>query len=167
MPKGKYNRRQIIERFFDKVDKDSMKISYVNTKCWTWNAPLDKDGYGRIRPGGIRKFWRAHRASWFLHNGPIPEGLHVLHKCDNPPCVNPNHLFLGTISDNAIDMIKKGRANHHKGESHYKSKITIEQANQIREMYKKGNIFQKDIAKIFNITQTRISEIIRNKAYHN
>lgn len=99
------------DRFWGKVNKTS------ENKCWEWTGytlpPFIKSftdsdkGYGRF--WFLNKFWLAHRVSWFIKNGEIPDGLCVLHTCDNPPCVNPNHLFLGTKKDNSEDMITKGR----------------------------------------------------------
>ncbi len=78
--------------------------------CWLWQNVLDKDGYGKINyPGPKAGYERAHRYSWELHYGSIPEGMQVLHNCDNPLCVNPGHLFLGTNVDNAADRVSKGR----------------------------------------------------------
>lgn len=82
--------------------------------CWIWMACLDGAGYGRIGVGskrdGTKRALQASRASWMIHRGPIPKGLHVCHTCDVPACVNPDHLFLGTNKDNADDMVRKGRA---------------------------------------------------------
>lgn len=75
--------------------------------CWEWQGAKEHHGHGRLRMHG--KFIRAHRYSWELHYGPIPAGLAVCHKCDNPPCVRPDHLFLGTAADNAHDRDQKGR----------------------------------------------------------
>ena len=93
-----------MDRFWDKVDKSG--------RCWEWLAAKNSSGYGRLNNNGRNHL--AHRVAWILTNGPIPEGDHygticVLHHCDNPPCVNPAHLFLGTIQDNVNDMIEKGR----------------------------------------------------------
>lgn len=85
-------------------------------ECWEWLAWRDKDGYGNTTLSG--KFWRANRASYRIYKGKIEDGLHVLHTCANPPCVNPNHLFLGTSKDNVNDMLAKGRGNPPKGENH-------------------------------------------------
>jgi len=100
MPK----RKTIEERFWLYVNPEP------NTGCWLWDGYLDGRGYGRLGKGGRSGgLIGAHRFSWELCNGSIPEGLSVLHKCDIPICVNPEHLFIGTQQDNIDDMIKKGR----------------------------------------------------------
>lgn len=96
----KSQERPIEERFWEKVKKTS--------ECWLWTAAVDRKGYGRIGLGP--DLLGAHRYSWELAYGPIPDGMAVLHHCDNPLCVRPEHLWLGTIADNNRDMIKKGRA---------------------------------------------------------
>lgn len=89
----------MFDRFWNKVDRSG--------DCWTWQGSRDRKGYGRVSVN--QRPVLAHRFSWTLSHGPIPDGLCVLHKCDNPPCVNPEHLFLGTIADNNRDMVAKGR----------------------------------------------------------
>jgi len=89
------------ERFWDKVQKTDT--------CWLWIGSTNQDGYGRFNIGG--KLGGAHRYSFELHTGEIPEGMHVLHTCDTPACVRPDHLFLGTHSDNMQDMYRKRRHN--------------------------------------------------------
>jgi hypothetical protein len=101
--------KTVEERFWEKVDKNGPIIPYVGTPCWVWTAGTASYGYGHFRIGS--KLIYTHRYSWELVNGAVPDGLMVCHKCDNSPCVNPNHLFLGTNSDNQRDSIEKGRGN--------------------------------------------------------
>ena len=108
----------IKERFLECVHVGSQK------DCWEWKKPR-KNGYGRFRLMG--RVEGAHRASWILHKGPIPPGIFVCHHCDNPPCVNPKHLFLGTSKDNVQDSLKKGRFNKKR-----QALFTPEQAEEIR-----------------------------------
>lgn len=89
------------ERFWRYVKKTK--------KCWLWIGTRQKPGYGRLGLPGGKRVEYAHRLSWIIHKGPIPVGLKVLHTCDNPPCVRPSHLFLGTHEDNVADMWAKGR----------------------------------------------------------
>lgn len=84
-----------------------VRVAGVRRGCWEWRGATDPDGYGVLRYQRSRM--RAHRVSWQLANGPVPKGLHVLHSCDNPPCVNPDHLFLGTHQDNVRDRDQKKR----------------------------------------------------------
>jgi hypothetical protein len=87
-------------RFFEKVKKTK--------KCWLWTGHKDPNGYGRIAMGR-ELLEKSHRMSYMIHKGPIPKGLVVMHICDNPPCVNPDHLQIGTNADNLNDSYKKGR----------------------------------------------------------
>lgn len=108
------------DRFWQYVDKTDY--------CWIWKGCLHHTGYGIIRINYQNV--QAHRASWELHNGEIPEGLWVLHHCDNPPCVNPEHLFLGTNVDNMRDKLQKGRAMQ--GTDHCLSKLNPDIVREIR-----------------------------------
>jgi hypothetical protein len=107
----------------------------------------------------------AHRVSWTLHNGAIPNGLHVLHHCDNPQCVNPAHLWLGTNADNMRDMIRKGRGNVAGGEDHGSAKLTEKQVIEIRERYAAGNITQHELGNEYGISKQTIGEIIRREIW--
>lgn len=128
------------------------------SNCWVWHKSIEQSGYGRIKING--RTIKAHRLSWNIHFGEIPPGLFVCHKCDNPPCVNPEHLFLGTAKDNTQDMIEKGRKAIINGEQVGTSKLTTTEVlnifidkrayQEISEDYKVsrgliGNIKRKEI----------------------
>jgi hypothetical protein len=128
----------IVERFWPKVAKNE-------DGCWEWTAYCRPGGYGRLNIGRQSQSRDAHRISWELHFGPIPAGMSVLHRCDNPPCVRPDHLFLGTQTDNLADMTAKGRRrwgiSHHggpKGEANHNAKLTRDQVLAIRERRENG-----------------------------
>lgn len=112
-----------------------------DTGCWDWLRSKDKNGYGYIKDEG--KTTKAHRVSYKIHNGRIPKEQCVLHKCDNPSCVNPEHLFLGTFADNARDKVEKGRqyrgfTRDHHGERNGRSILTVKDVLWIRANYKRG-----------------------------
>jgi hypothetical protein len=145
-----------MKRFWDKVDKQE-------NGCWMWTASTVKDGYGYYKLSN-GKSGRAHRISWELANGDIPKKMCVLHKCDTPRCVNPDHLFLGTDADNVKDMMQKGRGKWGiplSGENHYNFKLTDQQVLEIKALgpYKK----QYEIAAIYSVRQSCISKILNNK----
>ena len=116
--------------------------------CWLWVGVLRGRGYGNY----LRRY--AHRVSWTIHNGEIPDGLLVCHKCDTPACVNPNHLFIGTHSDNLKDCFQKSRRST-KGECHPEHKLTLGQVKEIRHSPK----LQRLLAAEFRISQSHVSEI--------
>lgn len=117
------NRKPVTDRFWQKV-----RIAGPN-ECWIWTAAIfdDRGGYGAFRIDDATL--RAHRVAWSFKHGPIPNGMDVLHRCDNPPCVNDAHLFLGTNADNMADRDRKGRVCH--GENHSCAKLTPVQVDAI------------------------------------
>lgn len=123
------------ERFDAKVRK--------TRTYWVWTGALIPKGYGMIGSEGQRKL--AHRVSYELFIGPIPEGIFVLHRCDNRQCVNPKHLFLGTNSDNMQDMIKKGRARHQRGEQCSFSRLNAALVQSIRSDPRTSDAIAKQI----------------------
>lgn len=127
--------------------------------CWIWTGQRMSRGYGVIVANGRPK--RAHRLSWEMHNGIIPVGLLVCHKCDIPECVNPNHLFLGTTRDNWIDMINKGRWPQVRGEKQGNSKLTEENVRFIRSSHLSGVA----LAEMFSVNKTNISTIRKYKSW--
>lgn len=117
--------RSMLERFYD------FALPEPNSGCWIWTGYLYGSGYGGFRTDAGRHV-HAHRVSYELHRGSIPKGLLVCHRCDFRPCVNPEHLFVGTYSDNANDMHAKSRGNTPRGERHYKAVLTDEDVRSIR-----------------------------------
>lgn len=149
------------ERFWPKVS-----IAGAD-ECWEWQAARDDFGYGRFG----RRSLRAHRMSYAMAHGEIPDGLCVLHRCDNPPCVNPAHLFLGTRQDNAADMNKKrrhwvysGKVVVPRGERHPKTTLTTRQVKAIRRRYANGET-QVALAAKFGVTQQSVSDIVRRRVW--
>lgn len=132
--------------------------------CWIWSAARRPTGYGNFFVDGV--CIGAHRASWLFFRGPIPSGLNVCHRCDNPPCVNPLHLFLGTQKDNIYDMHIKGRgmkilnASHASDENHQVSKLTNEEVKFIRN----SELNTYELERLLNFKVKRLA-IVRAKSY--
>lgn len=142
-----------LARFMRYVEPDT------NGGCWLWSAGrTKKSGYGQTSQS--HRHMVAHRVSWRLHRGAIPEGLKVLHRCDVPACVNPDHLFLGTQADNVADMMAKGRNNLRKYgyRPRRNGKLTPTDVLNIRRMA--GQKFQKEIAADFGVNKGTISKIL-------
>jgi len=127
------------------------------TGCWNWNTPAS-NGYGYTRHNGARV--RAHRLTYALTYGEVPAGLQVCHSCDNPRCVNPTHLFLGTQSENTKDAVAKGRQKYpaRKGEACSWAKLTADAVKKIRGFCAFG-VPQHTIAAQFGISQQQVSKI--------
>ena len=124
---GERRQTSIASRFWSKVIK--------GPNCWRWSG-AKKDGYGRIGDKRTKSTLYAHRISWEIHFGPIPDGLNVLHDCDNPECSNPEHLFLGTDGDNVRDKVAKKR--HSYGETHGAAILTEKDVLDIRRLRAAG-----------------------------
>ena len=137
---------------------DEKYIIDESTGCWNWKKTSGRR-YGSMWLDDKRQ--QAHRASWQLHIGEIPEGLCVLHKCDNTKCVNPNHLFLGTQTDNMQDMVKKGRRNENNkakpGELHHNAKLNLIDVINIRAM--SHDIKIDDLVGMFDVKKEQIRRI--------
>jgi len=152
-----------IKNFWKKVDIKS------EDECWEWTGCKNNDDYGQININ--KKTYRSHRISWILHYDDIPKDnsiygtMLVLHKCDNPGCVNPNHLFLGTNKDNMEDMVTKNRNKipDNSGEKHGRHKLTEREVLEIRFKYSSCLYLQKDLAEEYGIKQ--ISLIVNNKIW--
>jgi Transcriptional regulator, contains sigma factor-related N-terminal domain len=143
------------ERFNERYTPEPM------SGCWLWTGAVHDSGYGLLDEVG-RKI-RAHRFSWTLRRGEVPDGVLVLHKCDVRSCVNPDHLFLGTHADNSRDMVTKGRSQ--RGEKHYDAKLTEGQVVEVRRLYYSGAWTQRELALKFRVSQTLVSWITRRKAW--
>ena len=140
------------ERFWHYVNKNA------KGGCWEWTGGCTRQGYGRYTIHHNLRTVGAHKYSWELHKGEVPDKLLVLHKCNNRKCVNPRHLYVGTQKQNMKDRSEHG--NLVIGENHWKSKLTWEDVDKIREMYASGKFSQSVLGKMFNTPQTNISNIV-------
>lgn len=143
------------ERFWSKVRRGE--------GCWTWLASTSPRGYGNIRWRGRKH--RANRIAWELERGPVPEGMFVCHSCDNPSCVNPDHLFLGTAKDNAQDRTQKGRNRSCRGETHGMVKLTSQQVLEIRQRWAAGPPNQRLLAQEYGVCRPLISMIVHRRIW--
>lgn len=130
--------------------------------CWEWNG-IKRRGYGMINSGkrnskGHHIPLIASRVAWTLHYGEIPEDMFICHTCDNPPCVNPDHLFLGTQHENNSDMAQKKRTLN--GERRPQSKLTDNEVEEIRRKYVEGGISQQVLGKQYGVSQSAVSLIV-------
>jgi hypothetical protein len=144
------------DRFWSKVDKRGPD------DCWEWQASRYEKGYGFFRrrahqAGRKGDCIQSHRMTWELVHGPIPDGKQILHRCDNPPCCNPAHLFLGSHDANMKDMVSKGRSHAQRPK-----KLVKAQVIEIRRAYLAGEATQQKLADKFGVTQRRVSQLIVN-----
>ncbi len=142
---------EFINRFWEKVDNREKE------ECWNWQGAIQSKGYGSV---GIskKKSALAHRIAYEITNGEIPNGLMVLHKCDNRRCINPNHLYLGTHQDNMKDMVERDR--QARGERNARSRLTNEDVENIRRIYGMGNHTQQQVADQFGVSISSIRKIL-------
>lgn len=164
--------RSALEYFNDR------HIPEPNSGCWLWTAYTDKYGYGVICTGSrqakTRKYLKAHRLAYELFCGPIPDGKIVCHKCDNPSCVNPDHLFTGTWGDNVADMMVKGRnkigGKPHHGEKNGNSKLTAADVEYIRANHcaheRNHMLTTAGLAERFGVHRSTIQRIVRGSSWY-
>lgn len=127
--------------------------------CWEWNGKRDLDGYGTVTRS--RRPYRAHRLAYEQWVGSIPDGHVICHRCDNPPCINPDHLFTGTPRDNSHDASGKDRLA--RDEWHGQCKLSSREVIQLREMYSTGRHTQRGLARSYGISQAQVNNILLNK----
>jgi HNH endonuclease len=171
MPKGTYTRPTVSNRFWKRVNKDGKVHPILKTRCWDWVGGNIR-GYGHFWVNG--KTVKAHRYSYTVYVGEIPNGLLVLHKCDNPSCVNPDHLFVGTELENRQDCTGKGRqarGNTHgsktrpesvlRGGRHPRTRLTETLVKKIRVEYVKGSTSRGTygLAAKYNLSQATIQRV--------
>lgn len=148
--------RTVTERFMAKVRVDQLG------GCWNWAGTKTHDGYGRFYLQGSQRR-PAHRMSYELFVGALPEDVLVCHRCDNPGCVNPQHLFLGTHKDNMADMSSKGRRVQ-RGEQNNNAKLTVEKAQWIREQRAAGAPL-RGMAEALGVSESAVKNVVYNARY--
>lgn len=152
------HRPSIEERFL-------AKVRIADSGCWEWTGHLDKDGYGTISygPHGAQVKVRAHRWAYERWVAPIPEGLLVCHRCDNPPCVNPDHLFTGTQSDNVRDSVQKGRKNPPIGSRNGRAVLDEDTVRLIRSLHIPRKMSYRRIAKQLGLGEGAVMAVIQRR----
>ena len=145
--------KTIIARFWEKVDKTG--------DCWEWTAYKNRQGYGVFGLG--RKSVLAHRVAWTLVEGDIPHGVCVLHTCDNPQCVSPEHLFLGSNQDNMDDKVQKGRQSRLRGSKNGRATLTERDVLEIRSLYPR--MYQYQLAGLFGVSQPTICKVVNRNSW--
>lgn len=131
--------------------------------CWIWRGPVSNE-YGSYKADNGRTY-KAHRVSYALHNGPIPQGRLIRHTCDTPLCVQPAHLLPGTDADNNRDMLERKRNRQPKGTAQRSAKLNDETVREIRALYAAGGVTQQQLADRYGVHQTRISALVRGERW--
>lgn len=144
-----------VERFWSKVD--------TTGECWEWTRGRHRNGYGCFHADG--RSYRAHRFAWELTNGVIPNGLYVLHQCDNPSCVRPDHLYLGTQGDNMADCAAKGRLVTVRGASKHRAVLNDDAVREIRRLYATGAFSQRELSKQFGVCNKVVCQVIHRQRW--
>lgn len=149
----------LIERFWHYLKIGS------EAECWEWQGPLisQKCPYGALAVRGHRRVL-AHRLSWEIHNGPIPEGLFICHTCDNPRCCNPKHLYAGTSQDNMRDKAQRGKG-YNQGEAQWRAKLTNEQVLTIRKRRAAGGCTLQSLADEYGVNKGAIWSVVHRKSW--
>lgn len=157
-------RTTLAERFWKRVRK-----SEAQNGCWIWIGRLSDSGYGMIDRGPAdANQTGAHRASWEIHRGQIPNGMWVLHNCpggDNRACVRPDHLWLGTVADNNADAVRKGANRGAIGTANASAKLDEMKVREIRAAYAAGDVAQLTLGRRYGVSQEVISRIVRFQAW--
>jgi len=144
---------------------EKWSIPEPNSGCWLWIGSINRLGYGQTAYfSGITK---AHRLSWSVHRGPIPDRMMVLHKCDNRQCINPDHLFLGTQTDNMRDMTAKGRGKviPQPGASNPMARLSEASAASALARYRAGGISQHALARDYGVAVMTINRLVRGQTW--
>lgn len=128
-------------------------------ECWEWQGPRNVNGYGFDRDARHFGQFHMHRVAFMYANGPILDGLHCLHGCDNRPCCNPAHLFLGTNDDNIADKVAKQR--QPRGKTHGIAKLTPEQVKEIRVRHAQGGVYMRELGEQYGVSRSTISSVLR------
>ena len=143
------------------------KVEFIPfSSCHFWTAATNKFGYGKLN-NGSHSWVLAHRFAWEQKHGAIADKEYILHNCDNPSCVNVNHLYLGSHKDNAQDRESRNRGNHVNGTKHGRSKLFASQIYEIRDVYDTGKYSFRQLGKIYGIDGKTVADIIDHKIWSN